>query len=96
MGFSVALTLMTGGAGAGVWGKVGMSIANLMRRVGQILSVGLKFGSIANRIYRLGRVGRGTMAVVNGVGRFGRSAGRFVFNHRQATWNSLKWGYKGA
>lgn len=90
IGASVAITALTGGAGAGVWGKVGASIASMMARIGKFLSVGLKFGKVASGLYKMGKVGRGIVKGTKIAGKVLNRSGRFVLEHQKGVWRAYK------
>lgn len=105
-GAAAAITFFTAGAGAGVWSKVGASIASMMGRIGKFLSVGLKFGSAARSLYRMGRFGRGIVkggaAAAQLIRRSGSAlgnaatrTGRYMLEHRSQTWRAYKYARRG-
>lgn len=90
IGASVAITALTGGAGSGVWGKVGASIASMMAKIGKFLSVGLKFGKVASGLYKMGKVGRGIVKGSKIAGKILNRSARFTLEHRKGVWRAYK------
>lgn len=90
IGASIVITALTGGAGSGVWGKVGASIASMMAKIGKFLSVGLKFGKVASGLYKMGKVGRGIVKGTKIAGKVLNRSARFTLEHRKGVWRAYK------
>ena len=94
-GASVILASVTGGGSLAGLAKAGLTITNMMRKIGNFLSVGLKFTEISNKIYKMGRVGRGVIKLgeksLNVIGK----TGKFVVKHPKEFWSGYKIARKG-
>lgn len=105
-GAAAAITFFTKGAGSGSFAAVSASIARMTTRIGQFLSVGLKFGNAARSLYKMGKVGRGIVkggaalgkAATKGGAALGKAAkktGKYMLEHRRQTWKNFKRARRG-
>ena len=69
VGASIVITAITQGKGAGAVGTAIANFFNKIRRIVGVINIGAKFASTANRVYKMGSLGRGAVRSVRAVSR---------------------------
>lgn len=101
LGAATLFTFLTQGRGASAIGAVFAKFPLMVNRFLSLIGIGTKFVSLANSVYKMGRIGRGTVRVARSVGNVFRqmtrvtkdemlNATRYILEHRRTISTSIK------